>query len=98
MKLMPASRARWMMRIESSWSGLPQAPNIIAPRQGGLPPTPVRPSGRVSMAPIVGERGGRLLDGPEHARRIAGHLDAVDRDGRGGGGHLRAALGKRQPG
>jgi hypothetical protein len=26
-KLMPASKARWMMRIESSWSVLPQAPN-----------------------------------------------------------------------
>jgi len=31
MKLIPASRALWMMRIESSWSGLPMAPNIIAP-------------------------------------------------------------------
>src|SRR4051812_38220958 len=39
-----------MMRIESSWSVLPQAPNIIAPRQSGLTWTPVRPSGRSSMA------------------------------------------------
>ena len=31
MKLIPASSALWMMRIESSWSGLPMAPNIIAP-------------------------------------------------------------------
>src|SRR3954465_294101 len=50
MKLIPASSARWMMRIESSWSVLPQAPNIIAPRQSGLTFTPVRPSGRSSMA------------------------------------------------
>jgi hypothetical protein len=27
----PASSALRMMRIESSWSGLPMAPNIIAP-------------------------------------------------------------------
>jgi hypothetical protein len=33
MKLIPASSARWMMRVESSWSVLPQAPNIIVPRQ-----------------------------------------------------------------
>ena len=30
-----------MIRTESSWSGLPQAPNIIAPRQSGLTLTPV---------------------------------------------------------
>src|SRR4029078_7424971 len=50
MKLIPASRARWMMRIESSWSVLPQAPNIIVPRQSFETWTPVRPSGRYSMA------------------------------------------------
>ena len=38
-----------MMRIESSWSGLPQAPNIIVPRQSFETWTPVRPSGRYSM-------------------------------------------------
>src|SRR5215218_1192408 len=48
-KLMPASSARWMMRIESSWSVLPQAPNIIVPRQSFETWTPVRPSGRYSM-------------------------------------------------
>jgi hypothetical protein len=31
MKLIPASNALWMIRIESSWSELPTAPNIIAP-------------------------------------------------------------------
>src|SRR3954471_18650002 len=48
-KLMPASSARWMIRIESSWSVLPQAPNIMAPRHSGLTCTPVRPSERSSM-------------------------------------------------
>ena len=33
-----------MIRIDSSWSVLPQPPNIIAPRQSGLTFTPVRPS------------------------------------------------------
>src|SRR3954451_22401252 len=46
---MPASSAAWMMRIESSWSALPQAPNIIVPRQSFETWTPVRPSGRYSM-------------------------------------------------
>ncbi len=32
-KLTPASSAAWMIRMLSSWSGLPHAPNIIAPRQ-----------------------------------------------------------------
>jgi hypothetical protein len=49
-KLMPASSARWMMRMESSWSVLPQAPSIIVPRQSFETRTPVRPSGRYSMA------------------------------------------------
>ena len=46
---LPASSAAWMIRIESSWSGLPHWPNIIAPRQSGLTLTPVRPSERISM-------------------------------------------------
>src|SRR4051794_8933349 len=49
MKLIPASSARWMMRTESSWSGSPQAPNIIAPRHSGLTWTPVLPRLRYSM-------------------------------------------------
>src|SRR4051794_23766959 len=39
-----------MIRIESSWSGLPQAPNIIAPRQRGVTLTPVEPRVRWFMA------------------------------------------------
>src|SRR5215218_3716173 len=50
MKLIPASSARWMMRTESSWSVLPHAPNIIAPRQSGVTFTPVVPRVRCSMA------------------------------------------------
>src|SRR4051812_42401664 len=50
MKLIPASSARWMMRIDSSWSVLPQAPNIIAPRHSGVTLTPVRPSVRLSIS------------------------------------------------
>ena len=49
-KLMPASSARWMMRIDSSWSRLPARPNIIVPRQSVLTSTPVCPSGRYRMA------------------------------------------------
>src|SRR5277367_2113129 len=49
MKLMPASSARWMIASESSWSVLPHAPNIIAPRHSGLTLTPVAPSLRCSI-------------------------------------------------
>src|SRR3954465_5535377 len=61
---MPASRARWMMRTESSWSVLPQAPNIIVPRQSGETWTPVRPSGRYSI--VLGLR-------DRHAERLERH-------------------------
>src|SRR3954467_15885723 len=47
---MPASSAAWMMRIDSSWSGLPHDPNIIAPRHSLLTETPVRPRGRSSIS------------------------------------------------
>ena len=50
MKLMPASRAAWMIRTESAWSVLPHEPNIIAPRHSGLTETPVRPSRRRSIS------------------------------------------------
>src|SRR5881227_3753386 len=49
-----------MIRLESSRARLPQAPNIIAPRQRGLTLTPVRPSNRCSnvclldVNPVVG--------------------------------------------
>ena len=44
MKLIPASRARWMIATLSSWSRLPIAPNIIAPRHSSLTLTPVFPN------------------------------------------------------
>src|SRR4051794_13622639 len=49
MKLIPASSAQWMIRMLSSWSVSPQAPNIIAPRHSGLTRVPVRPRVRSSM-------------------------------------------------
>src|SRR4051812_46710473 len=61
MKLMPASSAAWMMRMDSSWSLLPQSPNIIAPRQSGLTFTPVLPRLRSCMAAhLVDRREARL--------------------------------------
>src|ERR687889_1373444 len=50
MKLIPASSARWMIRIDSFSSLLPQSPNIMAPRQSGLTYMPVRPRVRCSIA------------------------------------------------
>src|SRR6478736_4267167 len=49
MKFRPASSALWMIRIDSSWSLLPQSPNIMAPRQSGLTYVPVRPRVRCSI-------------------------------------------------
>src|ERR1700681_3007308 len=46
---MPSSMARWMIRLDSAWSGLPHAPNIMAPRQSLLTLTPVRPKYVYSM-------------------------------------------------
>src|SRR3954454_2178786 len=57
MKLIPASSARWMIAMDSSWSGLPQAPNIMAPRQSGLTLTPVRPNVRSCMGKHATQRG-----------------------------------------
>src|SRR3954451_3384793 len=84
MKLIPASSARWMIRIDSSWSWLPQSPNIMAPRQSGLTCTPVRASVRCSMCrtlarrhELLDERGGpRLLVEHHH---VAGVGDVDDR-------------------
>src|SRR5690242_405001 len=62
-KLMPASSAAWMMRMESSWSVLPKDPIIIAPRHRGLTLMPVRPRVRYSM-PADDSQG---PDGPPRA-------------------------------
>src|SRR3954468_6423183 len=60
MKLIPASSARWMMRIESSWSAFPHAPNIIVPRHSFETWTPARPKGRYSILVLL-SRWGRPL-------------------------------------
>ena len=38
-----------MIRVESPWSALPQAPNIMVPRQSFETWTPVRPRGRIPL-------------------------------------------------
>src|ERR1700694_3019152 len=42
-RLMPASRAVWIMRTDSSWSVLPMAPKFIAPSANSLTEMPVPP-------------------------------------------------------
>src|SRR5690242_19261114 len=90
MKLIPASSARWMIRIDSFSSLLPQSPNIMAPRQSGLTYMPVRPSVRCSI-------GSTLL--PTELRRgaVLPRLRAVFR---GDGGVDAAGVGEeeRRPG
>src|SRR4051812_33690689 len=56
MKLIPASMAAWMILTESSWSGFPHSPNIIAPRQSGLTFIPVRPRVRYFMGDLRPDR------------------------------------------
>src|SRR3954471_16304672 len=79
MKLIPASSARWMILIESSWSGLPQAPNIMAPRQSGLTWTPVLPSVRYSIPrtypSFVVEQPALDVQAAGVARELAGRAD-----------------------
>src|SRR5919106_2408289 len=50
--LIPASRARWTMRMHSSSSGFPPGPNIMAPRHQELTRTPVPPRTRSSTASV----------------------------------------------
>src|SRR5881392_2541665 len=78
MKLMPASSTAWMMRIDSSWSGLPHSPNIIAPRQSGLTLTPVLPRLRSSMAPHLVNRGEASLESVAGGAQVeAPHAQAL---------------------
>src|SRR5215208_6416725 len=94
-KLTPASSARWMMRIDSSWSLLPQSPNIMAPRQSGLTYMPVRPRVRCSIGQTLlpgrrgaasagdgGDRGGKPAGlGEREAHGGVASGDRGDRDG-----------------
>src|SRR3954447_9429771 len=75
MKLIPASSAAWMIRMLSSWSGLPHAPNIIAPRQSGETLTPVRPSGRCSTARSLAA--GELDVRRDRGREVLEQLDLM---------------------
>src|SRR5205823_4326506 len=67
-----------MIRIDSSWSGLPQAPNIIAPRHSGLTSTPVAPSGRYSidvpLAPLAEARPAESAESKSEPWRPLGSL------------------------
>src|SRR3954453_13633682 len=80
MKLIPASSARWMIWTDSSWSLLPQSPNIIAPRQRGLTYMPVAPRVRCSIRrgyPLE-SAGSRVRPADERRRRVG---SAPRRDG-----------------
>src|SRR4051794_12017170 len=59
-----------MIRIDSSWSGLPQAPNIMAPRHSWLTETPVRPSRFWRMGLLL------FLDGSRRKAPRGGGSDA----------------------
>ena len=68
-----------MIRTESSWSGLPILPNIIAPRVSGLTLSPVVPSSRYAEVSIVMKqpssgcgRSGPRGRPPRRARTAAG--------------------------
>src|SRR5690349_7706528 len=63
-----------MVLMLSSWSLVPQSPNIMVPRQSLLTWTPVRPSGRSSMACLL-LVGGDQADGQ---RRDGGADDRAD--------------------
>src|SRR4029453_16464732 len=69
MKFTPASIARCTIRTQSSWSGLPILPNIIAPRQYSLTRTPVLPRLCIFMLGILRRRCEVLVLGHELARR-----------------------------
>src|SRR4051812_23008664 len=83
---MPASSAAWMIRIDLSWSGSPQAPNIIAPRHSGLTLTPVLPRLRYSMVQrrypslVVEQRPLGVQAAGVAGERAVGADDAMARD------------------
>src|ERR1700753_2188351 len=85
-KLIPASSARWMMRMLSSWSFVPQSPNIIAPRHRLLTETTVGPTMRCCMGLLLWVEGWSVAedglgDGDGgHRARPAGVEREVDDD------------------
>src|SRR4051812_38525159 len=94
MKLIPASSARCMIRIESSWSWLPQAPNIMAPRHSGLTFTPVRPRVRCSIGPTLARRREEAQAGGDRGadEEREGERPRADRAAQQRAGGERAAL------
>src|SRR6188472_3835950 len=87
MKLMPASRAAWITAIDSSWSGLPHWPNIMAPRHRRLTCTPVRPNARYLIVASSARRP-RVTPGPVHPtlQNAQDRVDGSRHRGEGGGG------------
>src|SRR5271154_4373518 len=75
MKLIPASRAACTMRTQSSWSGFPHAPNIIAPRHSGDTRMPVGPRVRRSIEVPSGR--GRNEDGAAVVGQLGHRLEHV---------------------
>src|SRR5918998_5016476 len=75
-----------MILMDMSWSGSPQAPNIMAPRQSGLTCIPVRPRLRYSMV-----RTYAVLLGAARLGHLAVHLrlSGVRHHLRRGALHLR---------
>jgi hypothetical protein len=71
-KLIPWWSAAWMMRTQSSWSGLPTAPNIIVPRHWALTWMPVRPRVRYRMVllAVVRRSSSRTLGAGVDSRSI----------------------------
>src|SRR4051812_30578174 len=61
MKLMPPSMAARMTRTESSWSGLPQPPNIMVPRAVSLTEMPVEPRNRRGIVVFFQMEGASIL-------------------------------------
>src|SRR5918997_3155962 len=86
MKLTPASIAVRMTATESSWSGFPQLPNIIVPRQSGLTLRPVRPSVRYFIAILRSGASARIMAEPAELRQAPGRGEP------GGRGPTDAAL------
>ena len=67
-------------RCDSSWSGLPQAPNIIAPRHSGLTFTPVRPNALNSIVLLL------VATAPTEATVARAHQRGRTQDSRAGWG------------
>src|SRR5581483_216899 len=68
-----------MIATQSSWSRLPKAPNIIAPRHSVLTFTPVVPSVRYFIAAEATRGGAAMAPGSPPAQRLGGPGRSPDR-------------------